>query len=63
MEKVNFRQALVTNKKKSMETISHRRGLVMTLPEECYVLPAFSTLTGKESETGGLDKVRANVKQ
>ena len=33
----------------------------MTLLEEWYGLPAFLALTGKEYETGGLEKVRANM--
>ena len=63
MEKVSFQQTLAKNKNNYMANISHGRGIMMTLPEEWYVLPAFSTLTGKESETGGLITVRANVKQ
>ena len=63
VEKVSFQQSLVKNKKNSTANRSHGRGLMMTLPEEWYALPDFSNVTGKESDTGGLDKVRANAKQ
>ena len=63
VEKVSFQQALVKNQKNCMANRSHVRGIMIILPEEWYVLPTFSTLTGKESDTGGLETVRANLKQ
>ena len=46
-----------------MATISPGIGLVMTLPNEWDGPPAFSTSTGKESDTCGFKKVRVNVKR
>ena len=63
MEKVSFQQALVKNKKKSTSNRIHGRGIMMTLPEEWYVLPEFSTLAGKEYDTSDLEKVRSNANQ
>ena len=62
-KKVTSQQALGKNKKKSMTNRIHGRGLMMTLPKEWHGMPDFSTLEGGESETGDLEKVRANAKQ
>ena len=47
-EKVSYRQAIGKNKKKSIVNRIHGRGIMMTLPKECYVLPDFSTLEEKK---------------
>ena len=63
MVKVGSQQALVKDGEKYTETRSHGMGHLMILPKKWDGPPAFSTLTGKKSDTGGLKKVRVNVKR
>jgi len=63
MVKAGSQQVLGKDGEKSTATRSHGMGLVMTLPKEWEGPPAFSTSTGKESDTCGLKTVRVNVKR
>ena len=62
MLKEGSQQVLGKDGWKFTPTRSHGMGLMMTLPKEWDGPPAFSTSTGKESDTCGLKKVRVNVK-
>ena len=61
--KEGSQQVLGKDGEKSTATRSHGMGLVMTLPKEWEGPLAFSTSTGKESDTCGLNKVRVNMKR
>ena len=63
MWKVVYKQALGKDGEKSREIIRHGIGLFLTLPKERDGTPEFSNLTRKESDNGGLEKVKVNVKR
>ena len=63
MVKSGSQQVIGKYEEKYTATRIHGMGLVITLPKEWDGPPAFSTSTGKESDTCGLNKVRVNVKR
>ena len=62
MGKAGSQQVLGKDGEKYTVTRSHGMGLMKTLTKEWDGPPDFSTSTGKESDTCGVEKVRVNAK-